>query len=459
MNIKEEISQLCSYNQEREWFEFKVNWCDPIKIGEYVSALSNSAALADKSHGLLIWGIQDKTHKIVGTKFDFDCDVKNEPLKHFLARQLKPDINFKFQDLRFSNKRVVVLVIPAAKEVPTEFAKERYVRIGSSTVSLRKYPKLETDLFAKLRHDTPTITNTSSNYQNLTFKQLFMYYAAKGIALNRNTFVNNLGLKTEDGKYNILAQLLSDNSHVSINVAIFTGANKSDKMYSLKQFGYQCLLYSLDDILRYADIVNIVQTDESQRVVERKDTNLFDKDACREAIINAFLHNYWLDEDEPMFTIYSNRIEILSRGTIPPKQTKEGFFAGESVPVNRKLSEIFLQLHISEKTGRGVPIIINKYGRKAYTFRDSSILVTIPYNRLSVIHNKTKKELRRNTLNRTQTNILAEIRNNPNITKVQISHNLGLGKTIIDKGIAVLKEKRIIKRVGSNKNGYWQVRE
>ena len=36
--------------------------------------------------------------------------------------------------------------------------------------------------------------------------------------------------------------------------------------------------------------------------------------------------------------------EILSRGAIPAMQTEEGLFTGESVPVNEKLSEIFLQL-------------------------------------------------------------------------------------------------------------------
>lgn len=56
----------------------------------------------------------------------------------------------------------------------------------------------------------------------------------------------------------------------------------------------------------------------------------------------------------------------------------EGFFAGESIPVNRKLSEIFLQLHISEKTGRGVPTIISRYSKDVYEFRDNSIVVNIP---------------------------------------------------------------------------------
>ncbi|WP_249298419.1 ATP-binding protein [Jutongia huaianensis] len=47
----------------------------------------------------------------------------------------------------------------------------------------------------------------------------------------------------------------------------------------------------------------------------------------------------------PMITVFSDRIEILSRGTIPPGQTMEGFYAGESVPVNQKLSDMLLQLH------------------------------------------------------------------------------------------------------------------
>lgn len=72
--------------------------------------------------------------------------------------------------------------------------------------------------------------------------------------------------------------------------------------------------------------------------------------------------NPWVDGNEPMITVYSDRIKILSRGGLAPLQTKTGFFRGHSVPVNEKLSEIFLQLHISEKTGRGIPVISSEYG-------------------------------------------------------------------------------------------------
>ena len=60
-------------------------------------------------------------------------------------------------------------------------------------------------------------------------------------------------------------------------------------------------------------------------------------------------------------------------------------------------------------------------------------------------------------LNHTQVRILAEIRNNPNITKPRLAENLKLGKTTIDKGIAVLKKYGYIERIGSNKSGYWKV--
>ena len=60
-----------------------------------------------------------------------------------------------------------------------------------------------------------------------------------------------------------------------------------------------------------------------------------------------------------VFTVYEDRIEILSRGTLAPNQTIDGFFAADSVPVNAKLSEIFLQLHISEKYSHKIKISKN----------------------------------------------------------------------------------------------------
>ncbi len=60
-------------------------------------------------------------------------------------------------------------------------------------------------------------------------------------------------------------------------------------------------------------------------------------------------------------------------------------------------------------------------------------------------------------LNNSQIKVLAEIRNNPNVTKQELVKLCELGKTSIDNIISVLKEKGYIERIGSNKAGYWKV--
>ena len=313
-------------------------------------------------------------------------------------------------------------------------------------------------MFSILTFGLPTINNTASEYQNLTFNQLITYYSTKGIMLNESNFKTNLHLLTSDGKYNIMAQLLSDNSYVPIRVAIFEGKTKASKLYSVKEFGYKCLLYSLYEVLNYGEILNIPQADENERIMERKEIPLFNFDVYREAVINAFLHNEWINLNEPMITFYSDRIEILSRGTLSPLQTLEGFYKGHSIPINDKLSELFLQLHISEKTGRGIPKIISVYGKESIEVNDNNLTVTIPFNRINE-NTKVGNKVGNKNLNNSQIKVLAEIRNNPNVTKQQLMTLCELGKTSIDNIISTLKKLGYIERIGSNKTGYWKVNE
>ena len=451
--IKKIMNKLLEYEDEQEWFEFKENWFQPDQLGEYVSAISNVCAYLGLKEGYFVWGVNDENHKVVGTSFNQFQDYNNEPYQNYLARNLNPSIGFIFDELMLDNKRVVILTIPAAKEIPTSFKEKRFFRIGSAKVNLKDYPKREIELFKRLESNEQTIVNTKSNYQDLSFNKLFGYYGSKGITLKENTFKKNLGLLTEDGYYNIQAQILSDNSQIPIRVSIFDGETKASNLFSVREFGYSCLLYSLDDVLRYGDVLNIIQADEEKRIVERIDVPLFDNKAFREAIINAFLHNKWVDGNEPMISVYSNRIEILSRGTLPKGQTKEGFFSGESIPVNEKLSEIFLQLHLSEKSGRGVPKIVEQYGRDVFEFRENSIVVKIPFNWINKVGNKVGNK----PLSKNRQLILKEMRNNPNITKQQLSFMLGISTTAIDKNINYLKCHNFIVRVGENKNGFWKV--
>ncbi len=458
MDIKQIVLDLCALDDEWEWFEFKENWFQPETLGEYVSALSNAAAFHYKKYAFFIWGVTNEAHEIVGTTFNQYCDYNKEPYQNYLARNLSPSINFSFEETKIYGKRVVVLVIPAAMELPTAFKEKRYLRIGSSKCNIKDYPKREIQLFKILDGRTETIETRPAKYQELTFKKLFGYYGSRGILLNQKTFIKNLGFKTEEGKFNILAQLLSDDSHFPLRVSIFDGETKGSNLFSIREFGNNCLLYSLDELLRYGDVLNLIQTDETDRVVERKEIPLFDNKAFREAIINAVLHNKWAEGNEPMISVFSDRIEILSRGTLAPAQTMEGFYMGESVPVNEKLSEIFLQLHISEKSGRGVPKITEVYGKDAFSFRENAIVVTIPFERISRIENKVENKVgNKKSLNLRRQKIISEIRDNPNITIAELHQILGISETAISNNIMFLKKYGYIERVGPRKVGYWKI--
>lgn len=147
---------------------------------------------------------------------------------------------------------------------------------------------------------------------------------------------------------------------------------------------------------------------------------------------------------------------------------KGRLFRGHSVPVNAKLSEIFLQLHIDEKTGGRIPVISSEYDEGAFDFSDNDITVTIPFNFINrvgdkvgnkvgdKVGNKAGNKTEENGLNGSQTKVLAEIRNNPNITKKELAIVCCLGKTSIDHAIVVLKKRGYIERIGSNKFDYWK---
>jgi len=50
------INKLRQQRTETEWLEFKVNNGNPDEIGEYISALANSAALSRQTIGILRLG-------------------------------------------------------------------------------------------------------------------------------------------------------------------------------------------------------------------------------------------------------------------------------------------------------------------------------------------------------------------------------------------------------------------
>ena len=109
-------------------------------IGEYFSALSNEANLACFPRAWLVFGVDNKTRKVVGTDYDASAESLNKPggLKYQITQRTDPGVCFNnVHVLYHPDGRVVFFEIPAApKGIPIAWNGHYYARSGENLVAL-----------------------------------------------------------------------------------------------------------------------------------------------------------------------------------------------------------------------------------------------------------------------------------------------------------------------------------
>ena len=141
------VKELCKLPDETGWVEFKHNNDEPHMIGEDISALANSAVLADRSHAYMIWGVEDGTHDIIGTNVRLKHAKKgNQEIENWLRYLLSKNADFEFQSVDIDGKHVEIIIIAKALGVPVTFEKIDYMRVGSYTKKVNEFPVLQAQL-------------------------------------------------------------------------------------------------------------------------------------------------------------------------------------------------------------------------------------------------------------------------------------------------------------------------
>jgi len=147
--LKRLLDELRRLPSENEWVEFKVNNYESQSIGEYISALSNSACLHRKEFGCLVFGIEDETHTVKGTTFKpKETKVGNEELENWLAHNLNPRIDFKIFEFDYEGKNIVIFRIDPASSVPVRFKGVGYIRVGSYKKKLAEHAEKERKIWS-----------------------------------------------------------------------------------------------------------------------------------------------------------------------------------------------------------------------------------------------------------------------------------------------------------------------
>lgn len=146
------LAALVCLPREQGTVEFKSNLVDPVDIGQYLSALANTAALQGHHRAWLVWGVADDDHRVTGTSFDpFKTKgAGNQALVMWLQTMTQPRADFQFHELQHPQGRVVMLEIHPARSAPVAFQHRRYIRIDSHKVSLSEHPDKEARLWNAL---------------------------------------------------------------------------------------------------------------------------------------------------------------------------------------------------------------------------------------------------------------------------------------------------------------------
>lgn len=145
------LERLRSLPREVATVEFKSNLDKAEDIGQYISALANSAVLEGHDRAWLVWGVEDGTHVVLGTQFDpFARKEGNQSLIMWLQQMTSPRADFTFHGCVHPQGKVVILEIHPARSAPIAFLNQRYVRIDSHKTKLSEHPDKESRLWAML---------------------------------------------------------------------------------------------------------------------------------------------------------------------------------------------------------------------------------------------------------------------------------------------------------------------
>lgn len=82
--------------------------------------------------------------------------------------------------------------------------------------------------------------------------------------------------------------------------------------------------------------------------------------AVQEAVINALVHRDYELDDPCSVTVFSDRIEVRSPGSLPRAVNPEKFLKGTASPSwrNQTLAYFFNKLQLAQSEGQGIPTIL-----------------------------------------------------------------------------------------------------
>ncbi len=149
---------------------------------------------------------------------------------------------------------------------------------------------------------------------------------------------------------------------------------------------------------------------------------------------------------------------MTSYGGLIPGQSVDDFFSCSSMPRNRELMRVFKDVGLVEQLGSGMSRILKVYPKDIFEISDHFIKVIFP---ITDVHGKhiTNNGNINGDINGDAEKLFKILCQKPSITAKEMEAVLGFSIRKISRIIKGLKSEGKIRRIGSNKTGYWKINQ
>ncbi len=401
------IHELCGLPSETEWVEFKHNNDKPEDVGEYISALSNSAALLGKVNAYMVWGIDAHSHEKLGTGFHPSTrKIGNEELENWLLKLLAPKILFRFFEITIEGKPIVLLEIRAATRNPVQFKGTEFIRVGSYNKKLKDFPEKERELwrvFDAIPFEREIAAENIPTEDVLRLLDYPSYFELLKLPLPESRDGILAGLQDDEliapgrnGKWNIsnlgavlFAKKLSEFRFVkrkAMRVILYKGESRVSTIREQEGGkGYASGFGGLVDF-----ILGMLPENEVIGRALRSKVPMFPELAVRELVANAIIHqDFHATGTGPMIEIFDNRMEVTNPGL--PLVKTERFLDSPPKSRNEMLASFMRRIGVCEERGSGIDKVV--FQTEMYQLPAPSFLTTEEHTIAVLFAHRELKEM------------------------------------------------------------------
>lgn len=368
------VHELRGLPAETEWVEFKTNNTDGQAIGEYISALANTAALEGKAAGYLVWGIEDANHDVVGTSFQPRMERRgNEELESWLLRLLTPKADFRFQEVEIDDVRVVIMEIERATRQPVQFQGIEYIRVGSYKKKLKDYSEKERNLWRIFDRVPFEELVAMPEVDEHTVLELLDY----------PSYFDLMGQRLPDGRAGILTmlereRLIARNDAggwgiTNLGAVLFAKTLESfpklarkalrvieydgnSRMFTARERRFpRGYASGFEDMINHVN--GIIPSNEIIDRALRQTVPMYPEIAIRELVANALIHqDFFIGGAGPTVEVFSDRIEVTNPGA--PLVEAERLLDTPPRSRNEILASMMRRVGVCEERGSGIDKVV-----------------------------------------------------------------------------------------------------